>query len=167
MIEVLLQADRLLTLGMLDQAERLYEQVAQADPRNAIAVVGLARVAVERGRDEQAYVLARRALDVDPENVAAFRLAARLEEMLAGRGRPLPEVPGPATVASLVPSPDPAPPPPTPGRDTRTTPPPAAPATHAPAPATPASPPAPPTPAPTRRRSKPGLLGRLFGRRRR
>lgn len=150
MIEILLQADRLLMLGLLDQAERLYTQVTQADPRNAIAVVGLARVAVERGNDEQAYVLARRALDIDPENVAAFRLAARLEEMLVGRGRSLPEVPGPATVASLVPSPDPAPPPPIAGRDTRTTPPAQAPGT--------------PPPARSRRRSTPGLLGRLFGR---
>lgn len=162
MIELLLQADRLVTLGMLDQAEQLYTQVVGADPRNAIAVVGLARVAVERGNDEEAYVLARRALDIDPENVAAFRLAARLEEMLAGRGRPLPEVPGPATVASLVPSPDPTPPPPIPGRDTpRPTPPPAQP----PATPRPAPPPTPPTPTPARRRSKPGLLGRLFGRR--
>jgi len=152
-IELLLQADRLLTLGMLDQAEALYRQVADADPRNAIAVVGLARVAVERGDDEQAYVLARRALDIDPENVAAFRLAARLEEMLAGRGRPLPEVPGPATVASLVPSPDPAPPPPIPGRDATTPP-----TVQGPTTARPVQP---------RPRTRPGLLGRLFGRRRR
>lgn len=153
MIEVLLQADRLLTVGMLDRAEQLYTQVVDADPRNAIAVVGLARVAVERGDDEQAYVLARRALDIDPENVAAFRLAARLEEMLAGRGRPLPEVPGPATVASLVPSPDPAPPPPIPGRD-GTTPP----IAQGPTSTRPAQP---------RPRTRSGLLGRLFGRRRR
>lgn len=160
MIEVLLQADRLLTLGMLDQAEQLYAQVAQADPRNAIAVVGLARVAVERGHDEEAYVLARRALDIDPENVAAFRLAARLEEMLASRGRPLPEVPGPTTVESLVPSPDPARPPPIPGREPTAAPPAGAPGRR-PDPARPD----PARPDPARRRPKPGLLGRLFGRR--
>jgi len=89
-IEVLLQAERALTMGMVDQAERLYRQAAAADPRNSIAVVGLARVALERADDAGALQLAWRALAIDPENAAAERLAARLEEVLTTRGEPLP-----------------------------------------------------------------------------
>ena len=90
MIELLLQAERALTMGMLDQAERLYRQAASADPQNSIAVVGLARVALERADDEGALREARRALAIDRENVAASRLATRLEEVLAYRGQAVP-----------------------------------------------------------------------------
>lgn len=90
MIELLLQAERALTMGMVDQAERMYRQAADADPRNSIAVVGLARVALERADDAGALQEARRALSIDPENVAASRLAARLEEVLAYRGEVAP-----------------------------------------------------------------------------
>ena len=87
MIELLLQAERALVMGQLDQAERLYHQVAAADPQNSIAVVGLARVALERADDEGALREARRALAIDPQNEAAARLTARLEEVLAHRAR--------------------------------------------------------------------------------
>ncbi len=90
MIELLLQAERALTMGMVDQAERLYRQAADSDPRNSIAVVGLARVALERADDAGALQEARRALAIDPENAAASRLVARLEEVLAYRGEALP-----------------------------------------------------------------------------
>lgn len=103
MIELLLQAERALAVGLLDQAERLYDQAADADPRNAIAIVGKARIAVERGNDAEALALARRALEIDPENAAARRLADRLVEVMAHRGETVPAAadtlatPAPAT----------------------------------------------------------------------
>ena len=94
MIELLLQAERALTAGMTDQAERLYWQAAEADPRNSIAVMGLARVALERADDRTAYMFGRKALAIDAENPAAQRLVARLEEVMAYRGESIPVVEG-------------------------------------------------------------------------
>jgi tetratricopeptide (TPR) repeat protein len=85
MIERLLEADRLLALGLTDQAERIYWQAVETDSRNAIAVVGLARVASERGDDRTALEFARKAREIDPESPAAVRLTARLEEIIATR----------------------------------------------------------------------------------
>jgi tetratricopeptide (TPR) repeat protein len=85
-MELLLQAERTLAMGRLDDAERLYRKAREADPRNAIAVVGLARLAIERGDDREAYRLAGQALELDPENAAAVRLAMRLHEVLGARG---------------------------------------------------------------------------------
>ena len=102
MIEYLLEAERALSFGRIDRAEEIYKQVAESDPRNSIAVVGLARVALERADDLGAYLLARRALTIDPENDAARRLATRLEEVLATRGEPVadPLPPAPPTQPS-------------------------------------------------------------------
>ncbi len=86
MIELLLQAEGDLSVGLLDRAEALYQQVIGADPRNSIAVVGLARVALERSDEVEALTFARRALAIDPENNAAQRMVQRLEEVLRNRG---------------------------------------------------------------------------------
>ena len=86
MIELLLQAEGALSVGLLDRAEALYQQVVAADPRNSIAVVGLARVTLERSDEVGALTLARRALTIDPENNAAQRMVQRLEEVLRTRG---------------------------------------------------------------------------------
>jgi tetratricopeptide (TPR) repeat protein len=121
MVELLLQAERALSVGMVDQAEALYRRVAEADPRNAIALVGLARVALERADDREAYVQARRAAAVDPENAAARRLVERLEEVFVHRGEPVPMVDTivspPATEPARMPKParmPPSEPPPAP-----------------------------------------------------
>ena len=114
MIELLLQAERALAVGLLDRAETLYRLVAKADPRNSIAIVGLARVTLDRGDDVEALALARRALEIDPENDAAIRLAARLEEVLdyrfdaaaaLGLDEPAPEA-GPESTAEAGPEPE-------------------------------------------------------------
>ena len=103
MIERLLEAERMLSFGQLDHAEEIYRQVAGSDPKNSIAVVGLARVALERGDDLSSYLLARRALGIDPENDAARRLAVRLEEVLATRGQPVADPLDPSAVAPQTP----------------------------------------------------------------
>lgn len=105
MIEMLLQAERLLVHGMVDQAEDMFQRVAAQDPQNAIAVVGLARVALERGDDRLAYQHAVAALEIDRQNAAALRLEARMSEVFAGRGE---EVERPAWLATAA---APAPPP--------------------------------------------------------
>ena len=122
MIELLLEAERALSVGFVDQAEQLYWQAIERDPQNAIAVVGLARVALERGDDRTAYEFARKALAIDPENSAGRRLAARLAEVIAFRGEDLPRGSEPtppvrsepASEPGSAPEPETAPVPPTP-----------------------------------------------------
>ena len=82
MIELLLQAERALSVGLVDQAERLYRQVADADPRNSIAVVGLALTA-SAARRRGGVAAAKRALVIDPENVA--HVCRAVEEVFAER----------------------------------------------------------------------------------
>jgi hypothetical protein len=89
-IELVLEAERALAVGLLDQAERQFAAVVAADPRNAIALVGLARVSLERGDQAGAYRSARRALVIDPENPAASHLARRMAEQFRLHGEPIP-----------------------------------------------------------------------------
>ena len=95
-LELLLAGEALLTQGKLERAEHIFRQVADSDPRNAIAVVGLARVALERGDERTAYQFARKALEIDPENAAAQRLAVRLNEVMAHRGEQPPSEDAPS-----------------------------------------------------------------------
>lgn len=85
MIELLLDAEDALALGLLDRAERTYRSVLDADPRNGIAAVGLARVALERGDEARALDLARAGLEIDPDNATARRMIERLEEVARHR----------------------------------------------------------------------------------
>lgn len=97
MIELMLEAERAMAIGLLDNAERMYRQVVAIDPRNSIAVTGLARVALERGDQRGAYTFARRALALDPENPIASHLSQRMAEQMRNRGEPLPaDLPAPA-----------------------------------------------------------------------
>jgi len=108
MIELLLVAERLLAEGDIDRAEHLFEQVAEADPRNAIAVVGLAQVAQARGDAAGAIRQALRALEIDPEEAAAQRLVADLEEVPAAAVEPDRALePEPEPVAAPEPEPEP------------------------------------------------------------
>jgi thioredoxin-like negative regulator of GroEL len=99
MIERLLAGEAALSRGELDAAERLFTQVAQADPRNAIAVVGRARVAFARGSTDDARTFADQALAIDPEEVAAHWLIRELDGATAAT-----TVPAAATAHAPTPS---------------------------------------------------------------
>jgi len=98
MIERLLAAEGALARDELDHAQRLYGQVVEADPRNAIAVVGLARVLAQRGDTDAARELLAHALEIDPDEAEAHRLLAELDVPKATPAVAAPPLaPGPAT----------------------------------------------------------------------
>jgi uncharacterized protein HemY len=105
MIERLLAAEAALGRDELDVAARHFQLVAGADPRNAIAVVGLARVAARRGDPVAARSLLARALEIDPDEAAAARLLTELDRT------PAPAEPAaaaePTAAAEPVPTPKP------------------------------------------------------------
>lgn len=84
MIERLLAAERALADGRIEVADQLFSQVAAADPRNAIAITGLAKVALRRGDLAGAREQLARALEVDPEDAAAQTLARALTRRRRG-----------------------------------------------------------------------------------
>lgn len=104
MIERLLAADGALAREELEHAQRLFGQVVEADPRNAIAVVGLARVAARRGDVDGARDLAARALEIDPDEAAAARLLRELDVAPKRASPPLKPATAPATAprSSLI-----------------------------------------------------------------
>lgn len=90
MFELLLQADKSMSDGLFDQAERTYWQLIELDPTNAIAVAGLARISLQRGDERLARTFADRALGMDPDSIAARRVILALDE-----GRSTPTDPSP------------------------------------------------------------------------
>lgn len=104
MIERLLAADAALDRDDLDLADKLFQQVVEADPRNAIAVVGLGRVAQARGDLDDARALMARALEIDPDEAAAQR---HLAEMTGGAAAPLTHDAPPPAAPPAAPAPAP------------------------------------------------------------
>jgi thioredoxin-like negative regulator of GroEL len=105
MIERLLAAEGALSRDELDHAQRLFGQVVEADPRNAIAVVGLARVLARRGDTDAARELLAHALDIDPDEAAARRLLGSLD---AAPEAELPPAALPAPLPANAATPQPA-----------------------------------------------------------
>jgi hypothetical protein len=88
MFELLLQADKSLSEGLLDQAEQTYWQLIELDPTNAIAMAGLAMISLERLDKRLARTFAERALGIDPDSIVARRVLQALNEGSAHAAEP-------------------------------------------------------------------------------
>jgi tetratricopeptide (TPR) repeat protein len=80
MFELLLQADKSMSNGLLDQAERTYWRLIELDPTNAIALACLARISLKRGDGRLARTFADRAIGIDPDSIVARKVIHALEE---------------------------------------------------------------------------------------
>ncbi|MBI3042474.1 MAG: tetratricopeptide repeat protein [Betaproteobacteria bacterium] len=65
------QAYAALRAGQADEAQRLYGQLLNAEPRNTDAVLGLAALAAQRGDTEEAVKRYLQILDLDPRHALA------------------------------------------------------------------------------------------------
>ena len=65
------QAYQALQAGKFDQAETLYRAVAEVEPQNLDAMLGLATIAAQRGNAQQAIGFYERALELEPRNAVA------------------------------------------------------------------------------------------------
>ena len=98
MIERLLAAERAFDAGQLELADRLYAQVAAADPRNAIALTGRAKVAERQGDVTAARRHVARALETDPDDEAAKARSKTLAAAPARTAAPAPPATPPEPV---------------------------------------------------------------------
>ncbi len=71
------QATARLAAGKAAEAEKLFRQALEIDPRSAAALVGLARILLERGEEDEARTLLDR-VEPGPYRVQADRLLAEL-----------------------------------------------------------------------------------------
>jgi tetratricopeptide (TPR) repeat protein len=65
------QAYSALQAGQLDEARRLYGQLANAEPKNVDALLGLAAIAAQRGNVEEASRLYLQILELEPRHALA------------------------------------------------------------------------------------------------
>ena len=67
----LVQAYAALQAGHLDQAQRLYDQLLRAEPRNIDALLGLAAIAMQESKNDDATRHYLRILELDPRHALA------------------------------------------------------------------------------------------------
>src|SRR5215510_4245212 len=71
---LLSEANQLYRIGKLDEAERAYKAILGAEPKSALAYVGLARVYLKQGDPAACYAAVARAVELAPAS-GAVRVA--------------------------------------------------------------------------------------------